>query len=658
MPLSRFRSATLFLSLAVVLLSPGINLAQTTSSQGGKQVTFPIRKNGTELRAQIIKQVEPVYPSPAKAAGIGGRAYVELTIDEQGDVISAKPVDGHPLFMQAAIEAAKEWKFKPFTVDDKPVKVVGMIFLPFSNSDGSIPYNPLLKDRELAKAEELEKIYPFSPEVQFWIGTILSREGQIEEAIKAYKKVLQIKPDYELAYMELGQIYNQLKQPDLEIQTYQEAVKANVRSIELLKKLARALSNKKRYEEAVVVTRKVLEIYNEEFDSLIGLGWLYLQLERYEDSIGIHWEAIKLRPDYAMAYQNLGAGYEYRGQLQDAIDAYQKAIELNPKLESVYATLGYLYGKLNRYEEVIQVSKRALEINPRLYIAWFNLATGYANIRRHKEAIDAYKKASEVNPEFAKANIGLGGSFLLLGRFEEAVSSLNQAIKLEPDNIAALHNLGAVYVKMRRFQDAIAVYKQAIQVKKPYASLYKIHFELGAVYTLSKRDAESIEAYRQALKLKPDDVTGHVYLAHALNKTGKWTEAEAEYIEALRLGPNDPLALNDYGLQLVERNERLDEAFIMVKRAADALPNNAFFLDSLGWAYFKLGKLDDAERILTQVTQLESRSAKYYDHLGDVYHQQGKGDLAEGAWQKALSITSDDELKTKIKNKLSKETIK
>src|SRR5262249_35121768 len=121
--------------------------------------------------------------------------------------------------------------------------------------------------------------------------------------------------------------------------------------------------------------------------------------------------------------------------------------------------------------------------------------------------------------------------------------------------------------------------------------------------------------------------------------------------EALRLEPNNPVALNDLGYYMVERNENLPEALKLIQRAVDAAPGNPSFLDSLGWAHFKLGHLEEAEKYLTQAAQ-SAKSATIFEHLGDVYDRAGKKESAQQQWQKALALSAEPDQTTRLKSKL------
>jgi protein TonB len=77
------------------------------------------------------KKVEPEYPSRARAAGVRGKVSINITVSETGNVIEAVIIKGHPLLRDAALQAARQWEFKPAEISGVPVKIVGVLIFNF-----------------------------------------------------------------------------------------------------------------------------------------------------------------------------------------------------------------------------------------------------------------------------------------------------------------------------------------------------------------------------------------------------------------------------------------------------------------------------------------------------------------------------------------------
>jgi tetratricopeptide (TPR) repeat protein len=103
---------------------------------------------------------------------------------------------------------------------------------------------------------------------------------------------------------------------------------------------------------------------------------------------------------------------------------------------------------------------------------------------------------------------------------------------------------------------------------------------------------------------------------------------------------------------LADRGQKLDEAVAMIQKAVDADPINGAFLDSLGWAYYKMDKLDLAEQYLKRAVLFAARNATMHDHLGDVYFKTGRFREAQDSWTKGLQFADDAEEAAQIRQKL------
>ncbi|HKP85703.1 MAG TPA: TonB family protein [Blastocatellia bacterium] len=130
----------LFKSFLVAVITSPFFLAPVECVRGQDKPEPPkiIRKADGVLQGSATKRVEPVYPPLAKAAQVSGPVMVEVTIDEEGNVIAARPISGHPLLTDAAVAAARGWRFTPTQLGGVPVKVIGTITFNF-NLDVSPP---------------------------------------------------------------------------------------------------------------------------------------------------------------------------------------------------------------------------------------------------------------------------------------------------------------------------------------------------------------------------------------------------------------------------------------------------------------------------------------------------------------------------------------
>jgi Flp pilus assembly protein TadD len=165
--------------------------------------------------------------------------------------------------------------------------------------------------------------------------------------------------------------------------------------------------------------------------------------------------------------------------------------------------------------------------------------------------------------------------------------------------------------------------------------------DVAAILHRSGRDAEAEKQLRSWISASPRDADARLSLGAMLERAGRFPEAEVELREAIRLDPRSAEALNYLGYSLADRGERLDEALELIHGALAIDPWNGAYLDSLGWAYMKRGRLEDARDPLERAAREFPRDATVLEHLGDYYDQTGDAARAKTFWRRALEAPSD-----------------
>lgn len=196
----------------------------------------------------------------------------------------------------------------------------------------------------------------------------------------------------------------------------------------------------------------------------------------------------------------------------------------------------------------------------------------------------------------------------------------------------------------------------SVTIAVPASDAFSNYLFISQLYSQANRGKEAADAANQAYAIARGaerKQIARLTLATAQQGSGDFKGAEATLRELLKETPGNPIAMNNLGYFLLERNERFEEAFILIEHAVKIDPTNPSYLDSLGWAYFKLGKLPEAEKYLKDALRFDSSSGTIHEHLGDVYQKQGKFDLAKSSWTRAVSLFSDAADVARVKKKLT-----
>ena len=245
-----------------------------------------------------------------------------------------------------------------------------------------------------------------------------------------------------------------------------------------------------------------------------------------------------------------------------------------------------------------------------------------------------------------------GDAILLTGQLLERLSQYDladQTYRRMPEGHAqylgaALGRTNALY-QAGQADEAIAALI-ALSETRPDSAL--VFSSLGDLLRREERFAEAAEAYTRAIDLIDEIEERHWVLLYtraiALERIGDWEAAEPEFRRVLEFVPNEPQVLNYLGYSLLEQRRNLDEALDMIERAVAGDPESGYITDSLGWAYYRLGRYDEAVPVMERAVELLPRDPILNDHLGDVYYAVGRTREARFQWRRALSFAPHPDL--------------
>jgi tetratricopeptide (TPR) repeat protein len=169
-------------------------------------------------------------------------------------------------------------------------------------------------------------------------------------------------------------------------------------------------------------------------------------------------------------------------------------------------------------------------------------------------------------------------------------------------------------------------------------------------YQRLERYEDSIPVLEKITAAHADQIVPGFLLGAAYERTGRRDQAVAEFRRLLARDPEFHAALNYLGYTFADAGVNLDEALTLVSRAVALDPDNGSYVDSLGWAYFRLGRFEEARKQLERAARLEPEDATLQEHLGDVYVALGQMERAKDAYQRALELGDDN--KEQVRRKL------
>jgi len=261
--------------------------------------------------------------------------------------------------------------------------------------------------------------------------------------------------------------------------------------------------------------------------------------------------------------------------------------------------------------------------------------------------------ATYLAPNLAEARLLTAQLLQSVGQFDLAEDEFKKLSDLgEMRPIAELARIDAL-ARADRLQDAESA---ALALTKAQPELAQGWIALGDLLRQQEKFAEAVAPYDKALDLLKGEDRARWFPLYArgiaLERSNQFDKAEADMREALRIHADSAPVLNYLGYSLVDRNIKLDEALKMIKRAVELSPDDGYILDSLAWAYYRMGRYPEAVAPMERSVASMSDDPLVNDHMGDIYWMVGRKREAEIQWQRALSLkpeTEDEEVRIRAK---------
>jgi tetratricopeptide (TPR) repeat protein len=404
-----------------------------------------------------------------------------------------------------------------------------------------------------------------------------------------------------------------------------------------------------------------------------------------ERSLEFAERAIELRPDAARGHWLKGAALFNLGRAQDALEPLQVASRLDTT-EAEYARgLARVAETLDRVPLVAEAFRRVVSIDDGDGEAYFQLAAAECRLGRFDQAAVALARAREIEPRRPGIAFLEGWIQESTGRPDDAKASYRDHLSRHPDDNVTRRRLVNLLVRSGKAAEAYPLAKEVALAHPDDLEAQEVQAELAlrtgrapegleilervrahdpedpervmrsvGVLVRSDRAADAVRVAKAWADARPADVRGLLLTARTRALTGDVDGAAADARRAVAMAPDSiaPHAVLGriyQGARRWNHNQQLDEAHRLIARAVEKEPENGAFIDSMGWLYYRLGRLDDARRQLERAVDLTGGDPVVREHLGDVYKDLRLLDLAREQYRLARAADSDNaRLQTKI----------
>ena len=530
------RSAGLFAFRIMIMLI--VPLTSCAAVQDGSDSVVPriIRVSPGTLEKSALTRKNPTLPPIPKDLNIETTAILELSLDQSGRVLNARPIYMHPRLQKHAIEAAREWKFQPQTENGNPVFALGTIALNFASP------NPVPESADIEKARAAIEQEPDNPVRYVELATLLELAERYEDAIAELSRPIPAKPDAEEAVLALARIYGKLEQFDRQIEQYEKYLELQPDSAEALQLLGRAYIEHKKFGEAIDVLNRLLRLKPNDAAVRSAIGQAYSAQHQYEKAIRTYRTALTITPDSAKLHSLLGQELLRIRELKAAETELNRAISLDPDLLTPYRYLATMYLSVGRNREAGELLKKAISEIPTdlrdLYDDFGLLGLCSTQMKNYDEAAAYFKQAIEIDPEKDAAYCGLGGVHGQQKNTELAYEAHEKGLQFSPNSYCLHVGIGYLLTKMNRNNESEVHLRKAQSLAPDRPETYIALVELMK----KKQDwKEAILLSERALEIAPADNRLRLMLGYSYDQGGRIDEAERELRDALRFEPESPL---------------------------------------------------------------------------------------------------------------------
>lgn len=446
----------------------------------------------------------------------------------------------------------------------------------------------------------------YSRALSFFINGLLARNfGQPDKAYRFFDKSLNSSENkYFEQYLYLGITSLEIDLPEKAAVFFDEARLISPRDPRADFILAfQSFSNGNRRESKEILER-ILEVDPEHFPSMTLLSQIYIREGNFKDSLYLLSRLMDVDKLDAAGEYSLGVLYYKNGRVKESIRVFESILERSPRNFEARLALAMIYVVNKYFDEAISEFKYLYSMNQNDVRVLGSLADIYRTKRDFASSAEYLEKSLLIEPMNLRAYIKLALNYMELQKHENAVMVLKRAQALAPEKQELSFYLARAYEADRRFENAIFYYKQAQSFFYDMSSYY---YRLARLYDLLNEKETACYYMKMVIEHAPDNHAAYNYLAYTYLEMGRSAEDALSYAEKIVL-------------------------------LAPEVPE---YMDTLGWVYYHLNRLDDAKYWTEKAFSLKPNDVIIGEHLSDILWRKGEKKESVTVLER-VSNTSDE----------------
>ena len=621
----------------------------------------PTAKAKTPDRAAAYYHFALAHMYEEQVATYGRSELANKAIEEYRAAIDADPTSAYltsglaELYAKtgrirdAVVEAQDIIKRDPNNLEAR--RLLGRIYLRSLGDMQSGSGSESILKLAIEQYEQIVKLQPDSTDDHLLLGRLYRLNNDLQKAETEFKTAVKLQPDSEEAVTTLAYLYNELGDTARATQVL-SSVPNTERSAKLYSALGYTYEQQKQYKEAIEAYRHAIEMDRDNLDAIRGLAQNLLNDGQTDAALEQYKVIADANPEDAQTYVRIAEIYRKQGKFDLALENLKKAETMVQDSVEVPYNIAAIYQAQGRYDEAIPIMRDLLKksekpdgkysagekSNRAVFLE--RLGTIYRDQGNNPAAIEVFREIVALggDDDVERGYQQIIDTWRDAKEWQKATDAAQEAVRKLPASRDLKMVLAAQQADMGEADKAL---------KDVHAMLTgdtdkdrQVYITLAQMNTRLRRfsDAEQALDKAEALATKPDDKEYIWFLrGSTYEREKRYSDAETQFKKVLADDPEHASALNYLGYMLADQNTKLEEALGYIKRAVDLDPANGAYLDSLGWAYFRLGKYELAEDNLLKASQKINTDPTVHDHLGDLYQKTGRLKLAAANWERALN---------------------
>ncbi|MDP2997365.1 MAG: tetratricopeptide repeat protein [Bryobacterales bacterium] len=544
----------------------------------------------------------------------------------------------------AVLEAEEAIRQNP---DDLTARrILGRIYTRMIGDPQQRKINEDMVKRAIEQYRKVAEKEPADLDTWLMLGRLYKVAQNSVDAEKAYRKALELDPNNEDAMTGLAMVYADLGDNKSASEMLRKVADKSP-GMRTLTALAGTYEQMREYALAAETLKKALEFSPGSNPELTrALAQNLMLAERYDEALKVYQDLIAEDPKDAQSQLRVSQIYRQKNDFAKAREASRKALEIDPdNLEARFNDVN-LFEAEGKIAEALTLLKDMLgSTRKQSYstgekanrVALLErLGVMYRSNERPQEAVAAFREIGELDATLSpRVAAQVIETYRAAKDYAKAEREAEEAAKKHPDDRTLRMVRASVLAETGKPAQAVEELKTLLDGK----SDREIQLSIAQAHEKAKNYPEMAKALDAAEKLSEsnDERETVLFMRGAMyEKLKQWDAAETEFRKTLALNPGNASALNYLGYMLADRNVRLSEAQQLIQKALERDPNNGAYLDSLGWVYYRMGKLEEAEQTLRRALERFPRDPTIHDHLGDVCFRQGRLKDAIVQWQNSL----------------------